>query len=350
MADIRKFKDLFSNCFTDARNWVNWFFSVIVKDNDIIGISDDDDSRMLSGALLQDYAFLYNGMELPGGYISCVATRPQERGHGLASKVMSLSVRQAYRRGMALVSLIPAQRHLYDFYAHCGFSDVYYMNEERYLTGHKFEVEGREIPVDYEMMRKIESAYGCGVIHSEDQFKYILTDMSFYNGECVIGAEDSEGNPALLFARYDTENPEAAVEVKALLSQSRQAADMALRILSERLPLRSITVKREPSDNTGPMLRAAGMARIIDVKEILSALARFNKDIRTIIKVHDDIIEENNSTFCVRDGYCTVIDSVRRPDLDVDIRTLTAILFSSSAIGSIFNLPTRRPLMTMMLD
>ncbi len=350
MAETRKFKDLFCSCFNDSRSWVNWFFSVIVQEKDIIGMSSEEGSQILSGALLQDYTFLYNGTELPSGYISCVATYQHERGKGLASEVMKRVLRQADERGMAVVSLIPAQRHLYGFYAHTGFSGVYYMNEERYLAGHVFEAQGREVTVNYALLHSVESAFGCGVIHSEDQFKYLMTDLNFNSGSCAIGAEDEDGRKAVLFAVYDTENPDAAIEVKALLAESRQAADMALKLLSDRVPDRGITVRTEPADASGPFLRAAGMARIIDVQAVLAALAENHPELKLTVTVHDDFIEKNNGTFSVRNGKCMPVTPVPKPDIDVDVRTLTSILFSSSAIGDIFNIPTHRPLMSMMLD
>lgn len=348
MADSRKLKELFQACFREDRRWVNWFFSTVVSDGDTTIVADSD-GRAVSGALLQEFLFRYEGYNLPGGYLSCVATLPSERGKGLAMETLRQTLGQAFERGIAVVSLIPAQRHLYSLYAKAGFAGVYYANEERYLAGHNFEEYGTPCEPSGAILRALEEDYGCGILHSDAQFGHIVQDLALEEGHITIASGGDDGARAILFAKYNPEKPGSAIEVKCLLAKNEDLAQGLLQRLQTLVPDRGMTVRRPPSDFKSPLLRASGMARITDVRQVLDALAAAHPKINATIRVRDSILVPNNLTLHLHQGNCTDAPG-RRPTLDVDIQTLTAVLMSASPTGEIFDLPTRRPYMAMMLD
>ena len=60
---------------------------------------------------------------------------------------------------------------------------------------------------------------------------------------------------------------------------------------------------------------------------------------------------ENDGYYAISKGNCSLSAcSDRRPDLDVDVEVLASVLFSSAGAGEIFDLPTSRYYMALMLD
>lgn len=104
------------------------------------------------------------------------------------------------------------------------------------------------------------------------------------------------------------------------------------------------------------------MARIVNVLKVLQAVAAANPKYSGLIRVHDTILPENEHVYRLRKGQCVIDDEaiahVAHPNdldgsrlaLDVPVNVLTSIVFSSEKIGDIFNLSTRRPFISLMLD
>ena len=109
-----QFEEIYASAFDDSPRWRRWFFDEVVPakaDGDIF-LADDSAGRAAASALLREYAFAYSGGVVPSGYISCVATRPEARTRGLASRAVGEALVEARRRGYAFCELIPANRSL----------------------------------------------------------------------------------------------------------------------------------------------------------------------------------------------------------------------------------------------
>ena len=351
MSRIKQFREIFATSFKDPARWVDWFFANVATDDNRVFIQHDG-SRPASALYVQDYDFAYAGRTLPSAYISCVATRPEFRGKGLASQLMVKTLRELREKGYAFAELIPQTDALYFFYAHTGFSGCVYRAEERYSAVHSFASEGcRTIGGDYALLHRLEEESGWGVRHSEEDFRNVLADLDMEPGHQTIATEAPDGSRAMLFASLENTGKDSTVLVHSLLAESQQAADAALAELRKTVGERPMTVLRPASDEPRARLRAAGMVRITDPLRVLGALADAHRDLRYTIRLTDRQIPENCGIYTLRDGIC-VLDAGfgGKADLEVDIRTLTAILFSPHNTGAIFSLPTRRPYMALMLD
>ena len=344
------FRKIFRSSFPDPEEWQRWFFSRVVREEDIY-LATDHSGRAASALLMQPYGFRYRGAELPSAYISCVATLPEARSAGLSSGLMRTALKDAHAKGLALVSLIPAEDHLYGFYSRFGFESTYFADEMRYTSLHSFAThDAALIPADFAVFSTQEAAYGEGIIHSKDDYEHVCEDLALDEASERLAVELPDGSRAILFASYSPA-PGAEVKVKALLSDTPEAAEAALAQLRARTGERPFLVNRPPVSSEKYYLRHRGMMRITTPEHVLSTLAASAPELKTTIRLTDDIIAENNADFEISDGKMRRLEHrMAKADLEVHIDTLAGILFSDSRIGGIFGLPASRPYMTLMLD
>ena len=346
------FEEISRQVFREDDQWRGWFLSSAVEENGIYTVSDEITGQTMATLLTREYNILYMNARARSAYISYVATRKEARGRGYAARLMRKTIRDAYRRGLDFLTLIPAQRNLYFFYDKFDFSTVFYMDEERYTALQPFDGgTGVAIAPKYEYLALLEEKLGAGVIHSRKDYENIMADQAFESGHAEIAARAEDGSMAMLFATWDAQKPDSVVTVKSLLSESDEAAMTALHELRVRAGERPFTVRRPPFSGIKAYLRPFGMARIVNVESVLSLLASAHPHLKIRFRIYDPLIEENTAIFTLSGGKCT-----RSPwreghfDLDVRVDTLASILFSAEKVGDIFNLPTRRSYMALMLE
>lgn len=343
------FKEIYNEVFADPAAWSEWFFGKIAEDD--IMIAKDGCGRPAASLLMEVYDFLFHGSVLPSGYVSCMATKPENRSRGFASGLMRESLAGAFERGYAFCELIPAEDHLYEFYRQFSYAPVFYVDQERYTSLHRFATgDAAAIEPSYDVFRRLEDKFGCGPVHSAVQFANVLKDNAFSSGHEVVFMEDAEGAQACIFATYSSSDPEGGVLVRSLLADNDTVGESVLAELRRRVGERPIAVWTPPLSGLKEFLRPRGMLRIVDAAKVLAALAAAHKGLEFSAVVSDPDIEANNAAFIVSGGECRKVARIARPDLDVDIETLAAVLFGSEKTGRIFGLPTRRPYMSLMLD
>lgn len=340
-------KQLFSAGFKESAEWTDWFFEQVYSDDDARVIYDDN--RPAACLLMSPYRLKLGGSDVKMGYISCCTTAPQMRRRGYMSRLLDETLRQAAADSYAVASLIPASERLYFFYDHFGFSTVFYDDEHRYTSLHRFESSDRfvTVPAVYDDFHALELKRDAAVIHSHDDFSNILTDNALDGGHVISIHDRESGEPAAMI--FATVGDSAAV-VRDILSVSDEANETVLGLLKEAIGQLMIIVRTPPSQSP-LMLKSRGMARIVNVRLLLEALAAEHPDVDQTIRVHDSLLPDNNGIFIVRKGRVEHTDSTsRRVTLDVSVETLAKIIFNSHRIGDTFGLPTFRPTMALMLD
>ncbi len=344
---IEQFKEIFATSFSDPAPWRQWFFGNVAVNDDEIYIVENAKGRAAAALMMQRYAFLYHGAETSVGYISCVATRPEDRSKGLASMVLTDALADAQAKGFAMCVLIPAAQHLQYFYRRMGFATVFYDSIERYTSLHTFgRPECRTTEPSFEMMHSLEKRNGCSVMHSPADYTNILADMALDGDAHTVAVSDGERS-AMLFAIDNGDK----VKVKCLMADNEALADAALAELRLKTGKKSITVLRPPGNGKPPVMRPFGMARITDASALLGALAAAHPEIEMTIRLTDRLLPETNGIYAISQGICSLCQAKpEKIDLDITPEVLAAILFGNKETGRIFGLPTQRPYMALMLD
>jgi len=341
----KQFRDIFVTAFNDPAAWRDWFFSEVAAD-DMIYVKTFE-GRASAALLMQPYDFLFHGDTLRSGYISCVATRPEMRSRGLASSLIIDALRDARAKGYALCELIPQADHLYNFYTRQAFATVFYADRLHYTALHTFPRSGGDtVAPSFGLFHALEVRRGCGVVHSETDYGNILRDMAI-DGNTHILAATHDDSGAMLFATESSD----AVTVKSLLADSEALADRVLADLRDIVGQKPMAVVTPPLSGSPALLRPNGMGRIVNPRAVLGSLAATYPTLKLTVRYVDRELPENDGVYTVGDGKC-VHGELRKGhfDLDIDPTVLTSILFSSHRAGSIFNIPTERPFMALMLD
>lgn len=222
---------LYDAGFGEDKAWNAWFFDDVYRDEDAMLLAPG--GNPVSCLLLQRYDFAYPGGRVPMGYICGATTLASSRSRGYMSELMRLALAEAHGRGDVFVSLIPAERRLYNYYDRFGFATVVYNDIQRYTSLHSFAVtEGyRYIEPDYEAFAELERTRAASVLHDEDDFRAILDDLRHDRG-VVSFVADGEGRPAAMAFAVPgrIEN-----HVREILYTDEAAAEMALADITSRL-------------------------------------------------------------------------------------------------------------------
>lgn len=339
-------KTIYDTAFSADRSWNDWFFDNVYLDEEALLLAPEGNPA--SCMFVQQYGFLYHGTILPTAYISGAATLPAARRKGYMSQLLTEAISLAYNRGDVFMSLIPATHRLYFFYDKFGFATVVYVDIERYTSLHIFPMTAgyREVEPTYPDFNRLQLQRSATIVHTQRDFENIIADNHHDGGE-VTAIADSEGTVrAMAFA---TENKNE-IHVHELLGDDINARDMALGAVQSKLGEKPMAVYCAPTGRKA-MLRARGMMRIVNVLAALTSLARSHRGIDQVIRVRDSLVAQNNGYFIISKGECRHAESTtKRVTLDVSVENLTKILFSSSRIGSIFDLPTSHAVLPLMLD
>lgn len=342
---------LFNVSFPEDPEWNRWFFDRVYNDEEAMLLTED--GRPVSCLLSQQYNFKFHEQILPMAYLCGVATDRRMRGHGFMSRLIAEMLQQSYKRGDVFAGVIPADRRLFFFYDKFGFATVVYAGIERYSSLHTFPInpELNSVLPLYQSFLSLMKDRKITVMHSERQFNDILDDIRHDSGH-VVQIDDNNGVPlAMAFATADN----SEIHVKEILGTFPPALDMALGEIKGVLGVdKSMIVYGPPKDHASYALRSRAMMRIVNAHKVLSSLAQQYPDVSQIVRVTDQLIKENNAMFVIKDGECKVSLENERiktdTPIDVSIDVLTKLIFSDSFIQKVFNIPTARPSMPLMLD
>lgn len=348
-------KNMWGEAFKLDSRWLDMYFDRVYRDNDLLTLTaGDDDDVIASSLLLQRYVLYFHSVPLPMAYIAGANTRREYRARGYMKELVKLALEMAYDRGDALVSLIPANKRLFFYYDKLGFSTVFYIDEQRYTSIHRFDygesytaidpVNSHEVYAAFDRMMKERDNV---VLHTYDDFQAIMEDVHLDGGQTI--ALRNNNNGALEVIALVAPDDDRLI-VKEILWVTEDARNAALEYARKLYPGKPITVLAPPSNRDIPV-HSRGMARLVNARKLLSAYAMRYPKLSQSIRLYDPIIPENSHIYIMDRGEVVVNDGFGgHIDLDVSPETLLSILCSDSPIGEIFNLPTSRPYMSLMFD
>lgn len=360
MSKREEVRRIWQESFDDSPQYISMYFDRVYRDEEALLVADEE-GKSASSLLLQQYRLTFHGQEMPVGYIAGAATRRRHRGKGFMSQLMPQALATARDRGDMAVALIPANDALYYFYDAFGFAKVFYVKEQRYTSLHQFVTERTYHTVDeiygdhcWNAFDKLQHQRDCYILHSRHDFENILEDNRLDGGDMVaIGIYDTDGHLSDIMAMawgVVRDGRLVVTDCMGLDHDSRTGALAALRALHSEMPILALS---HPADSDGGHLAPRGMARIVNVEMCLQAIAAGNPKWEATLHITDPILAANTGCFEVRHGAVTRSDTISnhsRIDLDVDIQTLTSIVFSSPHIGQIMGIPSLRPMISLMLD
>lgn len=320
-------KKIWSDSFNDSREYIDMYFSRVYNDEDALTLADEH-GHVVSSMLLQRYRFKFQ--DVPSGvgmaYVAGAATLRQCRGRGHMRQLMVEALNEARRRGDMMVALIPATERLVGYYSRFGFSTVFYADRQNYTSLHSFgdtqpweEVDDRFAPDVYAAFSRFEEeSSDCTVLHTRRDFLNILDDLSMDGGSFVaIRRVDGSDIEAMAMGAYDMD--EGRFVVKKVFGSSQQAREAAIGMLAAKYPGAPVTLLAKPGERQNRVaLHAVGMARIVDVRQCLEAIAANHPLFECAVRITDTLLPDNTHIYRIAGGECTVDDGYTgRLDFDL---------------------------------
>ncbi|MDE6130270.1 MAG: GNAT family N-acetyltransferase [Muribaculaceae bacterium] len=341
-----EYRKIYETSFSDDSVWIDWMMRRVYDNSEVMLIEDESGAKAASGLLLRSYGWRYFGADLDMSYIYGACTLPRCRAHGYMRRLIDESLRRSVERGDAICTLIPATRSLYDYYSAFGFSPAVYIDRERYTAVHHFENPGlyHDAEAVYDEFHRLEMESDNTVSHSADDFADILDDLHFDGGDAFAVASASDGRiSAMAFAVPHRDS----IHVKALFADSVEAKNAVLSLVRERYG-ELMTVVDCFVDGRRRSLERHGMVRLLDVFQILNAMAASDPLLNCTVRVRDSRIAGNSDIFTVSDGICRRGGTTA--NLDVGIDTLASIIGSSESVGRLMGLRSTHFPLPLMLD
>ncbi|MDD7449399.1 MAG: GNAT family N-acetyltransferase [Prevotellaceae bacterium] len=254
------------------------------------------------------YPFLYRGFCFNMEYVSGVLTSPEHRNKGLMKRLMKEAHRKMYQTGVHIATLIPAEEWLYGYYGNMEYSTIFHcQNEMLTIDGFSAKQTGlpqvalEEIDLDkflfspahhfYEELLKRKK---CAVLHTPEDLKIVLSDLSLAKGKIWIGKRDNK----IVSVVIAVPSEDRWRILEKLSIDARMDKAMCLSLL-QTTGKQALSVSQSGVKKGVPF----GMARIINVEEVLRlyALSQPPKEM-TISVIGDTDIPENNGYFRIDNG------------------------------------------------
>ena len=341
MSFANDFYKIISDVFKPDPKWTEWYVkNVFNEDNLFVAKVDEKPAAVL---LASPYEMEFHGATVPCRFISSVATLAAHRGKGLMRSLMHMALDKIWSEHTPFAAIIPASRPLYFIYDRMGFATVFYVNEERYSSVHQFEKGDFEaVEPTFEFFSRLEKCRKGNVRHNEAQFK-IATESCRLSLGSVYAVSNGEGSEAMAFTKFNGHE----IVVVDILATDPAAYEAVLSQVRLHEGDKSIILYGFPTDDT-ISLRSYAMIRLVNVKAVLDVIAKAYPKTSMTIRVKDSFLPQNNGIYILKSGNCMVEESFEKIDLDVSAKVLAEILFSTPQIGDLFNLPTRRPFISLM--
>lgn len=303
---------LYEQCFDDEEDYKRYFFEDILPDNQIIV---NEERGEINGMLqLIPKAINIGKNRTHCYYIYGVATAKADRNKGIMKEIFANTLRDLYNNQECFTYLIPSSADSADIYRKLGFE--YVMDKS---VGIKEVIRKR--PTHSLVLRKadfsdlsrlsifaqsyMENKYGVFLSKDREYFKNIFSLMDAEGGKVELYFE----NKIVLGYRIGFED-EILEEV----------LDKSVEALSWQ----------------GSEVKPYAMARLLDIPTTLKMIGTSNVG-EVVIKLKDDIIEENNGTFLMQYDRNKIQwkKTNMKPDIETTIGDFTAHILGYAKIDKL---------------
>lgn len=167
------------------------------------------------------------------------------------------------------------------------------------------------------------------VQHTAEDFKIILEDLYLSGGHLILFRHISGEIGGLAFLQPLPDK----LHIGELLADSEEEKSALLNTVADQWNKSEIELKTPP--RSGHTIRR-GMARMIDTLQVLGIYAQTHPHRTILLQLTDEIVPSNSGFYRLKNGAVFRTDSeVQRPDLQLDIRELTQMVFNYPAFISL---------------
>lgn len=310
-------KRLWTKVFSsDSKEFVSMYFEKVYRDENTF--VKEVDNKVVSAVQLIPYLMTYYGSVIKVGYVSGASTYPCFEGRHMMTSLMYEAINAGFQRGDTLMTLIPANYGLIDFYKRFGFAVIFQKNDVVFHSSGNHDgrsiirIKKDDAAQAYTYFnRKMSERNNC-IQHSYDDFVNICADEDMM----VFALEQHTTIVAMAYCLVTCQSP----VVKELLYDSDESKRKLLEGICSIFNLPQITYR---DYNTALQGGDYGMGRVIDVKNLLTVFAANNKDMSVVLRVTDEILDANNYFYKIDSGKVEILKEYDRNDYrDMKIENL----------------------------
>ena len=351
--------ELWHRCFQDTEEFIRFYFQHKYKDED--SLVYEAEGKALAALQMIPYPMSWAGITVPTVYISGACTLPEARNRGIMTLLLQAAFIEMFKRRTAFSTLIPANDHLFDYYARIGYVPVFEYSSQYYFPApeEKMSINIRtSVPESYqEQWAQALFPYfdhhmqkrTCCIQHPYEDFLAIIEELYMSGGRVIIAFRKNSGIPVgLVLALPEKEE----VVVKEIFYESTEGKEALLVAIRKYFPNLPLLCKIPPHQLNTERL---GMARIIDVHQVLEHMARLRPEISLSIHLNDIQLENNTGIYTLSGGQCLLSTKTSvETNIETDIATLTKALLGyqtellPSSLAPLFT--ESRPYMNLMLE
>lgn len=213
--DVPVLRRLWKLAFGDSDAYLDNFFLRYYRPERVFVLEEEGEVLSMS-AWFDTRLALPDGPSFRAAYLYAVATHPDQRGRGLAAKLMADLGRTLSGMGVQLLTTVPAEPSLHDFFARNDFSE--YFTHSEFLLLPKQEVQALPgvslrpaSPEEYGRVREELLAKLPHIAYSRDALDYQAGCCALSGGGLYIG--DTAQGPVCLCAEGMGEGQMVAKEL-----------------------------------------------------------------------------------------------------------------------------------------
>ena len=121
--NINDLKNLWQICFGDEREYIDFFFENRFVPSDTVVY--ELNGKPVAQLFLLEGAFRISGTEYPSYYLYAACTDPSFRRRGIMGELLDYARKLSESRKMDFICLVPAEKHLFDYYSKFSYKPVF---------------------------------------------------------------------------------------------------------------------------------------------------------------------------------------------------------------------------------
>lgn len=323
-------RHLWERSFADPRAFIDLYFREKYRKerNEVILRN----GHVVSALQKLPYPITYGGRMVPASYVSGACTDENYRRRGLMGELLDQTHRSMQAEGAWLGFLIPATAELVGYYSRFGYTPCFRFAWNTVTAKTPVEdievTQSAEVPLEY-LRTRMQERPTC-VQHPLSDLRAVVDDMRL-TGDTLWEARRGTLIVAIAICRAEDNG--------ILLRECVYDDDIARDALIAGIAKHYGHAEVDIIDTTATQGDYLGMARIINVENMLATYANLHPEKHCVLDITDPLLTENNGCYELRDGKCrritlTPIEAERH-----SIATLTDLIFAQE-----------NPLMSLMMN
>ncbi|AGA69068.1 acetyltransferase [Desulfitobacterium dichloroeliminans LMG P-21439] len=128
--DIVRLKEIWQRCFGDTDSFIDFYYTYRFKaEQTAVYLQDNSIAAMLTMIPIQWVDDLPEAIRIDGAMLYAIATHPDFQHQGIATELMDWAKNYLRDQQVELCVLVPAEAHLYKFYARQGYQEGFIVQE-----------------------------------------------------------------------------------------------------------------------------------------------------------------------------------------------------------------------------